>query len=250
VGLYASDHPDVPGMRGLHLFHFVVSNCSQRVRTALEEKGLAWESHHVNLLAREHLTADYQRINPNGVVPTLVHDGRVVIESNDIIRYLDEQFPEPPLVAADPAARAAVQALIELASAAQPAIKVLSHELLFRPHRKVTDEDVALFERQHNDASLAVFLRDFMENGAAWQVRLDAAHADMRDRLAILERTLSAGPWLSGDAFGLADVSWIVNVHRLAQAGYDLAACPRLLDWYAVARARPAFDRAVVRYRP
>lgn len=86
MGLCASDHPDVPGMRGLHLFHFMLSNCSQRVRLGLEEKGLAWTSHHLNLAANEHVTSDYQRINPKGVVPTLVHDGQVVIESNDIIR--------------------------------------------------------------------------------------------------------------------------------------------------------------------
>ena len=48
MGLYPSDHPDVPGMRGLHLFHFVLSNCSQRVRLGLEEKGLDWTSHHLS----------------------------------------------------------------------------------------------------------------------------------------------------------------------------------------------------------
>ena len=97
MGLYQSDHPDVPGMKGLHLFHFFLSNCSQRVRFGLEEKGLEWTSHHMNLMANEHATPEYQQINPNGVVPTLVHDGQVVIESNDILVYLDERFPERPL---------------------------------------------------------------------------------------------------------------------------------------------------------
>ena len=67
MGLYASSHPGVPAMKGLHLFHFVVSNCSQRVRFALEEKGLAWQSHHLNLPANEHVSEEYQSLNPKGV---------------------------------------------------------------------------------------------------------------------------------------------------------------------------------------
>lgn len=158
MGLYASDHPDVPNLKGLHLFHFVMSNCSQRVRLGLEEKGLAWTSHHLNLPANEHVTADYQRINPNGVLPTLVHDGQVILESNDILGYLDEKVPEPPLRPADAAAREPMGELIALAGGFQPTIKALSHELLFRPFRKVDDTTVALFEQEHRDPSLVAFL--------------------------------------------------------------------------------------------
>ena len=57
MGLYQSDHPDIPHMKGLHLFHFVLSNCSQRVRLGLEEKGLEWTSHHLNLPGNEHVSS-------------------------------------------------------------------------------------------------------------------------------------------------------------------------------------------------
>lgn len=250
MGLYASDHPDVPGMRGLHLFHFTVSNCSQRVRLALEEKGLEWTSHHVNLPANEHVTADYQRINPNGVVPTLVHDGQVVIESNDIIRYLDEHFPEPPLQPEDAAARERMEALIGEASDFQASIKVLSHELMFRPFRKIGDEEVALYERQHADPKLASFLRDYAENGPAWKARVEAAQKELDAQLGRLEKALEGSPWLSGVDYGLADISWVVNGNRLLQAQVDLSAYPRFSDWIARATARPAFDAAVASYTP
>ena len=75
MGLYASTHAEVKTLHGLHLYHVALSNCSQRVRIALEEKGLPWTSHHLNLAANEHATPEYRTINPNGVVPTLVHDG-------------------------------------------------------------------------------------------------------------------------------------------------------------------------------
>lgn len=249
MGLFASDHPDVPGMKGLHLFHFMLSNCSQRVRFALEEKGLAWTSHHLNLPANEHLDPDYQRINPNGVVPTLVHDGRVVIESNDILRYLEEHFPETPLAPADDAARARMECCIDEASAIQSAIKVLSHELLFRPFRTFRPEDVARFQ-SHPDPKLGDFVRDYAENGFAWAERVRGARGEMEAALGRLEAALGEHPWLSGDDFGLADVSWAVNAHRLTQARYPLDCWPRLQTWYEKGLARPAFDRAVLSYTP
>lgn len=250
MGTITSDHPDVPAMRGLHLFHFVLSNCSQRVRLALEEKRLEWTSHHLDLPSNEHVTGDYRRINPRGVVPTLVHDGQVVIESNDILVYLEEHYPEVPLRPADEGARGEVAARLEESSRFQPALKVLSHERLFRPYRKVGSEEVALYERQHADPELVAFLRDYAEAGAAWDARVERATRDLAAHLDALESALAESPWLSGGDYGLADVSWVVNFHRLAQARVDVSAWPRFAAWGRRAVARPAFDRAVLSYRP
>ena len=250
MGLYASKHPGVPAMQGLHLFHFMMSNCSQRVRLALEEKELEWESHHLNLQANEHVSDDYQSINPNGVVPTLVHDGQVVIESNDILAYLDNQFPNPRLRPDDPEERARMEERIAAASGAQAALKTLSHELLFRPFRKVGEAELALYDAKATDRKLVAFLRDYAENGPAWQARVKAASADMEERLALLEQALEEDSWLSGSAYGLADISWVVNIHRLIQAQVPLERCPRLRAWYEKVILRPAFEKAGGSYRP
>ena len=66
----------------LTLYHGVTSTCSKRVRITLAEKGVDWDSVHLKLAERENLDPDYLKLNPNGVVPTLVHDGRVLTESN------------------------------------------------------------------------------------------------------------------------------------------------------------------------
>lgn len=250
MGLIATSNEQVRRLRGLHLYHFVLSNCSQRVRLALEEKRLPWTSHHVDLPANEHVTPEYMSINPRGVVPTLVHDGQVVIESNDILQYLEERFPEPSLIPVDADRRAATLRHIDAASAIQGAIKALSHELLFRPFRRVGEAEVAHYARHHSDPELVSFLRDFAENGEAWRRRVAVAREQMDAATAELERALAGGPWLSGDAFGLADVSWVVNVHRLVQARYDLDDRPALLAWYGRVSVRPAFVRAVVEARP
>lgn len=245
MGLYESSHPGVKTMKGLHLYHFMMSNCSQRVRFALEEKGLDWQSHHLNLGANEHLTDEYQSINPKGVVPTLVHDGQVVVESNDILAYLDAQFPESRLTPSDSAEKQRMQKRIDTASAAQPAIKALSHELLFRQFRKIGDEELALYEAQAADRDLVEFLREYAENGEAWRARVDAAGVDMNGRLDALEGALDSDAWLSGSSFGLADISWVVNAHRLTQAQYDLSGWPRCVAWYEKVASRPAFDPSI-----
>jgi glutathione S-transferase len=250
MGLYESDHPDIPGMKGLHLFHFVMSNCSQRARLGLEEKGLEWTSHHLNLPENEHVSADYQRINPKGVVPTLVHEGQVVLESNDILTYLDDQFPDPPLRPAGVEARQAMEEIIAASSAFQSVIKVLSHELLFRPFRKIGEAEMALYEKQHNDSTLVAWLRDYAEEGPAWRARVVEAREGMKVGLEGLESSLANASWLSGDNYGLADISWVVNANRLNQAGVDLSEWPRFVDWSERAMARPAFGRAVANYTP
>ena len=87
----------VESLEGIHLYHGDISNCSMRVRMTLVEKGLPWTSHHLDLKLKENISDEYFGINPNGLVPTLIDDGVVHIESNDIIDYLDETYPEPSL---------------------------------------------------------------------------------------------------------------------------------------------------------
>ena len=250
MGLFESDHPDVPGMKGLHLYHFIMSNCSQRVRLGLEEKGLDWTSHHLDLPGNAHVSADYQRINPKGVVPTLVHDGQVVLESNDILLYLEEHFPDPPLCPDDATARTEMDASIVASSVFQSVIKVLSHELLFRPFRKVGAEEIALYEKGHNDPTLVAWLRDYSEAGPAWENRVREANEGLASGLGVLETSLEKSEWLSGEEYGLADISWVVNYHRLNQAKVDFSPWPRFADWGKRATNRPAFLAAVVEYVP
>jgi len=86
----------------LELWHEWNSVHSFKVRIVLAEKKLAWTERRVELLRFEHLRPEYLRLNPNGVVPTLVHDGRVILESSLICQYLDETYPDPALLPADP----------------------------------------------------------------------------------------------------------------------------------------------------
>ena len=90
----------------LALYHNDMSSCAQKVRLILAEKGLEWESRHLDLRAGEHQKDWYIKLNPRAVVPTLIDGDTVVPESNVINEYLDERFPDPPLKPADPFGRA------------------------------------------------------------------------------------------------------------------------------------------------
>ena len=91
MGIVTPTNTEVLEFKGLHLYHAGISNCAMRVRVTLEEKKLPWTSHHLDILNKEHLTPEYFGINPNGLVPTLVDDGVVVIESDDIIDHIDKK---------------------------------------------------------------------------------------------------------------------------------------------------------------
>lgn len=98
----------------LELYHNDMSVCSSKVRLVLAEKNLEATLHHFNLRKGDQFAPGYLKLNPNGVVPTLVHDGRPVIESTLIAEYLDEAFPAPPLRPADLADRAAMRNLASM----------------------------------------------------------------------------------------------------------------------------------------
>src|SRR5436853_2508295 len=94
------------------LYNAPESTCSQRVRFVLNAKAIPFEDVRVDLKAGEHVKPAYLALNPNGVVPTLTHDGKPVIDSSVIIEYLDEVFPDTPLTPRDAIGRAAMRSLM------------------------------------------------------------------------------------------------------------------------------------------
>src|SRR6478736_2073770 len=97
---------EVLGWKGVHVLHFMGSSCSQKLRIFLNLKGIKWESHLVDLFANENFQPWFLGINPRGLVPVLVHDGAVHIESNDIIQYLEQKISNPSAHSGRPRERA------------------------------------------------------------------------------------------------------------------------------------------------
>jgi glutathione S-transferase len=241
---------DIAALKGVHLFHFALSNCSQRVRFALAEKGASWTSHPVDLSKQEHLTLEFRALNPNGVVPVLVHDGRTIIESNDIIAYIDSNFDGPSLIPGSDSDQANTDQLIERASAIQPALKLLSHEFLFKLGRRMNAEGLAAFAAKGPSPELLQFMTDFCSPDGFGAERIKAAASEFTDAFAVLETQLDAHEWLSGPQFGLADISWSGNVHRMALMRWPIDRTPSLSRWYKRLKARAAFKTAILDFQP
>lgn len=240
-------------MPEIELYHNGLSSCSQKVRLVLAEKGLGFTSHDVNLVGGEQHAPDYVKLNPNHVVPTLVHDGRVLIESSLIDEYLDEVFPEPPLCPADPAARHAMRVWVKrIDEKVHPAAGIVTYAIGARTAMSSQPEEVREAHLQSiPDSQRRAERRSVIEHG----VKAPEFAGALGRFLALfddMEAALAGQSWLSGDAFGLADVCALPYVLRLEHLAMTplIEARPHVSGWLARVKARPSFETAVTAWAP
>lgn len=231
-------------LTGLHLFHYGLSSCSQRVRLSLEEKGLAWESHHIDLPAQEHATEWYQQINPAGLVPTLVHDGRVITESMDILLYLETHFQGTSLAATKQEAELE-PALLKQADNLQDALKLLTHEFLLKPKQRMSVKQVDDFANRHQNEELIAFNREFAIGFEAARIEQDVRR--MHEAFLEMDQRLSmpGNQWLLGSKLSNADISWIIIAYRLLLMRWDFSSTPNLKRWLDQYTRKGTFKAAI-----
>ena len=228
-------------LKGIHLWHAPMSSCSQRVRIALSESGKEYESHLMDLERDEHATPEYQRIHPKGLVPALVDDGRLYIESIDIIGHVAGD--ESPL------AETGSKRLLALADAAQMDLKLLTFEFLFRVGPPPPSEAAEAFQKSHRNEWLRQFRIDFA-NGFD-RGRLDDAIARTDEGFRRLDRLLSDGrAYLEGPEFTLSDIAWMPNVHRFRLMDWPFERTRHLQAWFRRVSERPSYRIALLDWQP
>ncbi len=245
---------EVLDWKGLHLLHFSGSSCSQKARIFLRLKGIDWVSRHVNLPKRENYTEWFMGINPRGLVPVLVDDGSVVIESNDILAYLEERFPEPCLI---PAARAGeIARLLEDEDALHLDLRAISmryffpgvpsrSEDLLEQYRQMGSGTVGGVADPHKDVEVQ-FHREVRDNDGVPDERIREAAKRFGLALEGLERRLEDSPCLLGGEISLVDIAWYIYGRRLLGAGYPIHRLhPRVGRWFDGLDARPEFHTEV-----
>jgi glutathione S-transferase len=225
------------------LYNAPQSTCSQRVRFVFNGKRIPFDEVKLNLLAGDQLKPDYLKLNPNGVVPTLDHDGSIVIDSTVITEYLDEVVPQASFTPESPVARARMRALMHfIDEMPAAAVRFPTFNLAFLPSfQKMSREQfVAMAESKP-------LRREFMmtmgqtgfSNG-----EMDAALTRLRRSYERMDAEIekSGGPWLLGNDISLADVAVmpaLVRMQDLNMPGWlDL---PRVVTWFDNIRAHPAF---------
>ena len=227
------------------LYNAPQSTCSQRVRFVLNAKGMPFDEVRLDLLAGDQLKPDYLAMNPNGVVPTLVHDGAVVIDSTVITEYLDEIAPEPAhFTPEDAVLRARMRALMHfIDEMPAAAVRVPTFNLAFLPRfaKMSEDEFVAFAESKplRKEFMMAMGRTGFPES------EMQAALARLRRTYERMDAEIekSGGPWLLGKDISLADVAVMPAMVRMADLGLDSqwADLPRVQTWYDNIQAHAAF---------
>src|SRR5260370_3872250 len=200
----------------LELYHDWRSFCSIKVRLCLAEKGLAWRSRLIDLMKLEHTTPEYLRLNPNGVVPTLVHDGVPIHESTLINEYLDEVFPDIPLMPKDPVDRARARFWVKYEDdVLHPAIKPATFALMMSPELALRSErELEELVAAHPNRQRAEEYRRVAPEPIDHQ-KVEAAKTTMIAALDRLERRVTEAPCLSGPSYYLAHVADAPCIQRL-----------------------------------
>jgi glutathione S-transferase len=236
------------------LYHHGSSVCAAKVRVVLAEKSVKWDGVYIDILRGDQFDPAYVKLNPKAVVPTLVHDGKVILESTVIAEYLDEAFPDPPLKPADLARRAAMRVWTK---AVDEQLHPACAELTFAScHRhiigRLSPEKFAEFLESTPPISVTanwharkkeIVRQGMAAPGVAKTFRLYDGY------LQKMEDTLQDQPWLAGDSYSLADIGLAPYVNRLEMLGMSdmwIGSRPRLTDWFERIKSRPSFKPSLL----
>jgi glutathione S-transferase len=243
----AVSHRNEEQMDKLKLYHNDMSVCAAKVRMALAEKGLEWEGVHMNLRAGDAHKPDYVKLNPGRVVPTLVHEGWPLIESNVICEYLDEVWPEPSLRPESARGRARMRLWMkQLDESVHAATGTVSACIAFRfQHLKRDPAELKAWienleptrrERTKHSIELGMDAPEFVP-----------AVKRFLKLVADMDAALQDSHWLAGDTFSLADLAYASYMARLIHLGLHgmVTERPKVADWRARLFARPSYKSGI-----
>ena len=237
----------------LELYHNGMSTCSAKVRIALGAKGLQWKSRVLNLRQAEVQRPEYLKLNPDAVVPTLIHDGEVVRESSVIIEYLDEVFPDPSLSPADPLGRARMRCwIVQVDESIHPVVGTLTWALSTANVMRSmhTPEQLEAYLQGLQVADKRIRRREIFEHGIAAPTVAEALKR--MDRLCgHMEQQLASGPWLMGETFTLADIALAPYLTRMDMLGLGpilWGERPRFTGWYSRLQEQPGYREGLTKW--
>ncbi len=242
----------------LELYHHGSSVCAAKVRFALGEKDVEWKGHYLDILKGDQFKPEYLKLNPRAVVPTLVHDGNVIVESTVICEYADEVFDGSALKPSTALGRAKMRLWTK---AVDEDVHPACGEITFVScHRHIISRLPAAEVQKFLDSTPPQSVTPTWHERKKVLVREGmaapgvAAKFRLYDRyLQKMEDALKDGPWLAGEAFTLADVGMAPYVNRLDMMGMSemwTRSRPRLAGWFERVKARKTFRSAFLDWCP
>ena len=209
----------------LKLYGYFRSSASYRVRIALNLKGLDYQQVSIHLAKGKQYEREFAAISPQNLVPVLEHDGRRLYQSLAIIDYLDEKFPQPPLLPQEPLARNRVRSLALISACEIHPLNNTRVLAYLTDQLKLTEEDKRAWYRH-------------------W---VTTGFSALERRLSTEEHT---GKFSHGDAPGLADIVLVPQVANANRYKVDLEAFPVIRRINENCLALEAFRKAMPQNQP
>lgn len=236
------------GLPMITLYTHPMSPCAQKVRLVLAEKGLEWSGRHIDLPSKENLQPWYLELNPIGVVPTLVHEEKPVIESSIICEYLEDKFPDTKPMRPSDAYDISVMRfwMKHVDNKLHPSCGTLQWPLAMLPgFMKLPEAERKKLLDQIPEKPRRERQKRLVEFGHHAPDVADAVKT-YRSTIAQMEKDLANKFWVAGD-FSMADCSLAPYFQTLLQYGWTefYEAYPRVADWYARVRERDSYKTAV-----
>jgi glutathione S-transferase len=230
----------------LELYSAPQSTCSQKVRLTLAEKSLDFVEHKMKLFQNDQLKPEYLKLNPNGVVPTLVDDGAPIIDSSVIMEYLDEVYPETALSPTEPKRRAQMRAWLRFFEEVPTvAVRFPSYNAAFARHfEKMSDEE---FRTLAKSKPLRDKFLGEMDKQKGFSVeKLKQAEDSISKTVNRMEKRLSESEYLLGNDLTLADFCVLPLLIRMEDLGYEFLwkDLPGVTAWLARMKSRRSFGTA------
>ncbi len=233
----------------IEMYHFWDSPCCFKVRMVLSEKEIEWMPKLLASVKFDHFRSDYQSLNPHSIVPTLIHDGKILFQSNVIVEYLDEEFTNKELKPASSYGRAVMRQWMQDEQAYLfPLIITMSFNLMMTLREKAYGvKQLRDWSKKHPDQNRA---QDYL-NRISSPINQKAVNSAVEKFCWHMERLenqmiASGGPWICGRTYSLADASIAPILDRIEYLDLlrVLEKLPRVSEWFEQMKARRAFVEA------
>ena len=236
--------------KGIHLLNFANSSCSQKLRIYLNIKKIDWKSHEVNLATGQNYSNWFLGINPNGLVPVLVDDGDVEIESNDILLYLEKKYPSPNLIHDIDTTKIEKELLEE--DDLHVDIRNIAYRYMFNGLGKKSSKKLGNFEKHESKADSELikqknieinFYRNYGESGITDEAIIKSLKK-FDQKYQKFNKQLGESKFLKGDEISILDIAWFIYTYRLYISGFPFKEkYPNVLRWYVLLFSRKEFRK-------
>ena len=224
--------------KGIHLLNYQFSACSMKTRIYLNLKNIPFKSHQINLSAGENFSQWFQGINPRSLVPVLIHDGDVHIESNDILQYLEGCFENNPLIPADKKMK--VSELLSFEDNLHIDIRNITFRFMVpkllnkgkKAKPKSNDKATLNGEADPFDDVNRNFWKEYEEFGIKDEDVTESL-SKMNSALKNIDSILNGNEYILGSNLSVIDIAWFIYVTRIQHANYPLQdRHPNVYEWY------------------